>query len=271
VNGAADRHAPLIGIASYAEEARWGPWTAPAALLPVSYPEQVTAAGGIPVLLPPLPGVARAAARLDAVVLSGGGDLDPAGYGADPHPLTTRVYPERDRAERALLAAALAEGVPILAICRGMQILNATRGGTLHQHLPDVVGHDGHGAAPGTFGQHEVRVNPASRLGAILGPPGPGGELRLTVPTQHHQAIGQLGSGLIATAWADDGTIEAVEPGPAQPGRDGGQFLIGVQWHPEAGPDSRLFQALIAAARSRAGRGGPASAAAHAEPLDSRA
>ena len=194
---------PLVGIASYAEQARWGPWDAPAALLPVSYPEQVAAAGGVPVLLPPLPGVARAAARLDAVVLSGGGDLDPAGYGAGPHPLTTRVYPERDRAERALLSAALAEGVPVLAICRGLQILNVTRGGTLHQHLPDVVGHDGHGAAPGTFGQHEVRVNPASRLGAILGPPGPGGELRLTVPTQHHQAIDRLGQGLIATAWAE--------------------------------------------------------------------
>jgi putative glutamine amidotransferase len=271
VNGTA---APLVGIASYAEQARWGPWDAPAALLPVSYPEQVAAAGGVPVLLPPLPGVARAAARLDAVVLSGGGDLDPAGYGAGPHPLTTRVYPERDRAERALLSAALAEGVPVLAICRGLQILNVTRGGTLHQHLPDVVGHDGHGAAPGTFGQHEVRVSPASRLGAILGQPGPGGELRLTVPTQHHQAIGRLGRGLIATAWAGDGTIEAVEPDPAQPDPaqpDTGQFLIGVQWHPEAGADPRLFQALIAAARGRAGGGGPAGPAAHAEPLDSRA
>ena len=260
---------PLVGIASYAEQARWGPWDAPAALLPVSYPEHVAAAGGVPVLLPPLPGVARAAARLDAVVLSGGGDLDPAGYGADPHPLSTRVYPARDRAERALLRAALAEGVPVLAICRGMQILNVTRGGTLHQHLPDLVGHDGHGATPGTFGQHEVRVDPASRLGAILGAAGQGGP-RLTVPTQHHQAIGRLGDGLVATAWADDGTIEAVEPGPARPGRPG-RFLIGVQWHPEEGTDPRLFQALIAAARDRAGAGRPAGAPAQPEPLDSRA
>ena len=211
-------------------------------------------------LLPPLPGIARAAARLDAVVLSGGGDLDPAGYGAGPHPQTTRVCPERDRAERALLSAALAGGVPVLAICRGLQMLNVTRGGTLHQHLPDVVGHDEHAAAPGTFGEHEVRVDPASRLGAILGPPGPGGELRLTVPTHHHQAIDRLGRGLTATAWASDGTIEAVEPDPAQP--DSGQFLIGVQWHPEADDDLRLFQALIAAARVRAGGGRPAGPAA---------
>ena len=258
---------PLVGIASYAEPARWGPWHGPAALLPVSYPEQVAAAGGVPVLLPPLPGVAGATGRLDAVVLSGGGDLDPAGYGAGPHPLTSRVYPDRDRAERALLSAALAEGVPVLAICRGLQILNVTRGGTLHQHLPDVVGNDSHGAPPGTFGQHEVRVDPASRLGAILGPPGPGGELRLTVPTQHHQAIGRLGRGLIATAWADDGTIEAVELDPGH----AGQFLIAVQWHPEEDADPRLFQALIAAAASRAGQLRPAGTAAQPEPLDSRA
>src|SRR6185312_5884569 len=125
--------------------------------------------------------------------------------------------PRVDAVELALARAADRRKLPILGICRGLQLLNVTRGGTLHQHLPDVVGHDGHGAAPGTFGQHEVRVSPASRLGAILGPPGPGGELRLTVPTQHHQGIGRLGRGLIATAWAGDGTIEAVEPKAAQP------------------------------------------------------
>jgi putative glutamine amidotransferase len=262
VTGPGAGRAPLIGIASYGEEASWGPWTAPAAVLHASYPEQILAAGGLPVLLPPLPGVARAAARLDAVVLTGGGDLDPAGYAADPHPRTTRVQPGRDQAERALLGAALVAGLPVLAICRGLQVLNVQFGGTLHQHLPDRVGHAGHGAPPGRFGQHEVSVAPESRLGAILGPPGDARELRLAVPTQHHQAIDRLGAGLVASAWADDGTIEAAE-GDVAAGR--GPFLIGVQWHPEAGRDPRLFQALIAAARGAGRR------PARAEPLDSRA
>jgi putative glutamine amidotransferase len=251
-----------VGISSYAQEAEWGPWRQPAALLPLGYAEQVAAAGGVPVLLPPLPGVAAAVGRLDALVLSGGGDLDPAGYGAPPHPETSRVHPDRDRAELALLAAALAGGLPVLAICRGLQILNVARGGTLCQHLPDTVGHDGHQAAPGTFGAHPVRIAPGSELAAILGPPGAGGELRLDVPTAHHQAIDRLGAGLVPTAWADDGTIEALEV----PDRD--EFLIAVQWHPEAGTDPRLFRALIGAARHRvSGNGKPVGA----EPLDSPA
>jgi putative glutamine amidotransferase len=252
----------VVGISTYAEEAAWGPWQRPAALLPLSYPEQVAAAGGVPVLLPPLPGAATAVRRLDALVLSGGGDLDPAGYGAQPHPRTTRVQPGRDRAELDLLAAALAGGLPVLAICRGLQLLNVLRGGTLQQHLPDTVGHNGHQAAPGTFGTHPVRIAPGSRLAGLLGSPDAGGELRLDVPTTHHQAIGQLGDGLAATAWAEDGTIEAVELA----GRD--EFLIAVQWHPEAGTDPRLFQALVQAARHRVpGNGKPVPA----EPLDSPA
>ena len=253
---------PVVGISSYAEEAAWGPWHQPAALLPLSYPEQVAAAGGVPVLLPPLPGAAAAMSRLDALVLSGGGDLDPAGYGAQPHPQTSRVQPGRDRAELDLLAAALAGGLPVLAICRGLQILNVSRGGTLQQHLPDTVGHDGHRAAPGAFGTHPVRIAPGSRLAAILGPPPAGGELQLDVPTAHHQAIGRLGAGLVATAWADDGTIEAAElPDPDE-------FLIAVQWHPEAGTDPRLFGALVRAARHRVPGNGKA---VPAEPLDSPA
>ncbi len=250
----------LVGISSYAEPARWGPWQLPCALLPLSYPEQVAAAGGVPVLLPPLPGEIAAVGRLDAVVLSGGGDLDPAGYGAPRHPETTRVRPGRDRAELDLLAAALAARVPVLAICRGLQIVNTWRGGTLQQHLPDTGGHR---AAPGTFGTHQVRVAPGSRLASVLGPPADGrGELWLDVPTAHHQAIDRLGDGLVATAWAADGTIEAVELA------DRDEFLIAVQWHPEQGTDPRLFQALLAAARHRAG--GSANRAP-AEPLDSPA
>jgi putative glutamine amidotransferase len=251
--------APLVGISSYAEPARWGPWQLPCALLPLGYAEQVTAAGGVPVLLPPLPGETAAVRRLDAVILSGGGDLDPAGYGAAAHPETTRVQPGRDRAELDLLAAALDAGLPVLAICRGLQILNVSRGGTLEQHLPDGGGHS---AGPGTFGSHPVRVAPGSRLGRLLGPPDDRGELWLDVPTAHHQAIGELGDGLVATAWAADGTIEAVEA------TDRDEFLIAVQWHPEQGRDPRLFRALTNAARHPvSGSAKPAPA----EPLDSPA
>jgi len=245
---------PLVGISAYAEQARWGPWDQPAALLPLSYAEQVATAGGVPVLLPPLPTVPAAVGRLDALVLSGGGDLDPAGYGAPPHPRTSRVQPGRDRAELAVLAAALAAGLPVLAICRGLQVLNVARGGTLAQHLPEVTGHDGHQASPGTFGQHPVRIAPGSRLAGLLGPPDPArGGLWLDVPTAHHQAIDRLGSGLLATAWAEDGTIEAVEFA------DRDEFLIAVQWHPEAGTDPRLFRALLRSAQAGAnGKPGPA-------------
>jgi putative glutamine amidotransferase len=252
----------LVGISSYGEEARWGPWRLPCALLPLSYAEQVAAAGGVPVLLPPLPGVTAAVDRLDALILSGGGDLDPASYGAPPDPETSRVYPERDRAELDLLAAALAARVPVLAICRGLQILNVSRGGTLQQHLPD----GGHRAAPGTFGSHPVRIAPGSRLAGLLGPPADDGALWLDVPTAHHQAIGRLGAGLVATAWAADGTIEAVEPVPAN--RD--EFLIAVQWHPEQGTDPRLFRALIDASARRRGPRHPRQPVP-AEPLDSPA
>jgi putative glutamine amidotransferase len=203
--------------------------------------------------------MSAAVGRLDALILSGGGDVDPAGYGAAPHPETTRVQPARDRAELDLLAAALAARVPVLGICRGLQIINTSRGGTLQQHLPDSGGHR---AGPGTFGTHPVRVAPGSRLASLLGPPDDGGELWLDVPTAHHQAIGELGGGLVATAWAADGTIEAVEPA------DRDEPLIAVQWHPEQGTDPRLFRGLLAAARQRAD--GSANRAP-AEPLDSPA
>jgi putative glutamine amidotransferase len=261
--------APHVGISTYGEPARWGPWDRAAALVPMSYPEAVAAVGGVPVLLPPLPGIEAAVSRLDALVLPGGGDIDPAAYGAGPHPLTERVYPGRDRAERALLAAAQAAGVPVLAICRGLQIVNVSRGGTLRQHLPDEVGHHGHGSAAGEYGAHPVRIAADSVLGGILGPPGADGQVRAVVPTSHHQAIGRLGPGLVATAWADDGTIEAVEPDPSVTGQTG--FLLAVQWHPEAGDDLRLFEALISAARAARANGRVSGKPARAEPLDSRA
>jgi gamma-glutamyl-gamma-aminobutyrate hydrolase PuuD len=171
------------------------------------------------------------------------------------------VCPGRDQAERALLDAALAAGIPVLAICRGLQIVNVSRGGTLRQHLPDEVGHHDHGSAAGTYGSHPVRIAADSAVGRILGPGGADGRVRADVPTSHHQAIGRLAPGLVATAWADDGTIEAVEPDPGSNGTAG--LLLAVQWHPEAGDDLRLFEALI--------REAGAGKAGAAQPLDSRA
>ena len=230
---------PLIGLSAYCEEARWTHWHKPAMLLPANYAEQVAAAGGIPVLLPPLPGVAAAVGRLDGLLLTGGGDIDPARYGAQPHPRTGRVSVLRDAAELELLDAAMAAGLPVLGVCRGMQLLNVARGGTLCQHLPDDAGHT---PAPGTFGSHPVRVAAGTRLAGILGANGDG----VDVPTAHHQAVDRLGEGLVATAWAEDGVIEAMEPSAA-----GDPFLLAVQWHPEAGADPRLIKALVAAAAAR--------------------
>jgi putative glutamine amidotransferase len=239
--------APLIGISAYCEQARWGVWDSQAMVLPRRYADRVSAAGGIPVLLPPVPDVADALGQLDGLMLSGGGDVDPARYDARPAPETTSVREERDTAEFALLAAALSLRLPVLGICRGMQVINVARGGSLHQHLPSVVGHDGHAPVPGAFGSHAVRVAPDSRLAAILGAGS------ADVPTHHHQAVDRLGEGLTATAWTEDGTIEAFE-------LDAGEspFLLAVQWHPEAGDDPRLFRALVAAARDRCAAPAPA-------------
>ena len=227
---------PVIGLTAYCEQARWSHWHRPAVLLPANYAEQVAAAGGIPVLLPPLPGVAAAVDRLDGVLLTGGGDVDPGRYGAQPHPATSRVSESRDAAELAVLDAAVAAGKPVLGVCRGMQLLNVARGGTLCQHLENDAGHT---PSPGTFGSHPVRIAAGTRLAGILGANGAGVE----VPTAHHQAIDRLGDGLVATAWAEDGVVEAVERSDGS-----APFLVAVQWHPEAGADPRLMKALVGAA-----------------------
>jgi putative glutamine amidotransferase len=236
---------PVIGLSAYSEPAQWAVWKAPAVLLPDSYVRQVAAAGGIPVLLPPLPGVAAAVSRLDGLILTGGGDIHPGRYGEPAHPRTTRVSEPRDAAELELLDAALGAGLPVLGVCRGMQLLNVARGGTLCQHLPEEAGH---APQPGTFGSHQVRVGPGTRLAGILGADG----ASLDVPTAHHQAVEALGDGLVAAAWAQDGVVEAVELGT-----DGEPFVLGVQWHPEAGTDQRLIAALVAAAASGGDSAGP--------------
>ena len=230
---------PVIGISAYSEQARWGAWDLPATLLPQNYADQVATAGGAPVLLPPVPGIEDAAGGLDGLIISGGPDIDPIRYGEHAGPRTTVVRPARDAAELALFFAALDTGVPVLGICRGLQVMNVALGGTLIQHLPDVVGHEGHSPTPGAMGEHKVTIGAGpSRLAGILG------SGTIGVPTHHHQGIGRLADRLTATAWAEDGTIEAVE-------LDGTRFVVGVQWHPEAGEDPALFHALIEAGRRR--------------------
>ena len=237
---------PIIGVTAGIEaDARWRVLEEAAALLPASYPRVIARAGGRPVLLPPDEDAAdETVAALDGLVLSGGNDLDPALYGAAPHPRTGGVAPERDRAELALLRAALDEGLPVLGICRGAQLIAVAAGGGLHQHLPEVVGHNGHQPAPGRYGYHEVRLGPGSRVEGILGSVA-------KVASHHHQGIAGVASGLAAVAWAEDGGIEAVEATAR------GRFLVGVLWHPEHDGDERLFAALVdAAAALRAGRSG---------------
>jgi putative glutamine amidotransferase len=231
---------PVIGISSYALQARWGRWDDEAVLLPRRYVDKVAQAGGLPVLLPPVAGSAAVLSRLDGLVLSGGSDVDPSRYGAPPHPAAGPFYEDRDKAELDLCRHALASGLPVLGICRGLQVINVALGGTLHQHLPDLVGDDSHSPDVVGYGTHKVSVAANTQLAAILG------RSEAAVPTHHHQAIDRLGAGLVATAWTDDGVIEAVEFGQTSP------FMIAVQWHPEAGDDLSLFSALVGAAEGNA-------------------
>jgi putative glutamine amidotransferase len=233
---------PLVGVTTYRQEATWGPWQRPAAVLPASYVDCVAAAGGRPLLLPPAdgPGGAGSSAAdvvsiLDALVLVGGGDVDPACYGAEPDRATSGVDRQRDEGEMALLAAALDADLPVLAICRGLQVLNVLLGGSLVQHLPDRVGHDGHRPAAGCFGPTEVRMEPGSILSKIL-------DGSATVQCSHHQAVDRLGRGLVVSASALDGVIEGVELTSAP-------FVVGVEWHPEEDGDLRLFEALLRTTR----------------------
>jgi putative glutamine amidotransferase len=223
---------PVVGITCYVEPARWGPWDARAALLPYTYVAAVTAAGGRAVVLPPDPD-ADVLTRLDALVLAGGADVGAARYGARPHPRTVD-RPERDDGELALAAAALDADLPLLGVCRGAQLLAVACGGTLHQHLPDLVGGERHQPAPGVLGAHPARFAAGSRVAAFMG-------TAAEINSYHHQAVDDPGK-LVVTGWADDGVVEAVEHPEAA-------FVVGVQWHPEESGDGRPFAALVAAAR----------------------
>jgi putative glutamine amidotransferase len=235
---------PVVGITTYEERARWADWDLPAALLPASYVRAVEAAGAIPLLVPAqelsADDARRLVDRLDGLVLAGGHDVDPDRYGAARHPETTPPTERRrcrDACELALVGAVSSRPTPTLAICRGIQVLNVARGGSLLQHLPDA-GDATHDGVPGGFGSHPVRLEAGSVLARAFD------RDAIEVPTRHHQAIDPagLGRGLTPVAWAEDGTIEAVEDRSLP-------FLLGVQWHPEAGDDPSLFDALVEAAR----------------------
>ena len=229
---------PRIGATTYREPARWGVWEEPADLLPTAYARAIEAAGGLPVLLPPA-AADLAETALDGVhglLLAGGADVAPERYGATRDDRTGPARSDRDDWELALVRAALARDLPVLAVCRGMQVLNVALGGDLIQHLPDEVGSDLHCPVVGVHGRHPIDVAEGSSLAAIVG-------RRADIATYHHQAVRTLGAGLIATAWAADGVVEAVQ-------LDDRRWVHGVQWHPEAHEGHALFAAFVAACRA---------------------
>jgi putative glutamine amidotransferase len=242
---------PVIGLTTYLEQAKQGVWDVRAAFLPQQYFDSVTASGGIAVLLPPQPDADAAADAvldgLDGLILTGGLDVDPALYAQERHPLTDPARPDRDAWELALFRGAERRRMPVLAICRGLQLVNVARGGTLHQHLPEALGTERYRVGGGVFAVNEVAVDEGSRLAELVGV----GEL--DVHSYHHQGIDRLGDGLVATARTDDGLVQAFES-------DGDGYVLGVQWHPEENQeDRRLFAGLVAEASVYASPGSRSS------------
>ncbi|NYJ20763.1 gamma-glutamyl-gamma-aminobutyrate hydrolase family protein [Glaciibacter psychrotolerans] len=228
---------PVIGISTYRQPADWGTWTRVSAdLLPSSYADSVRDAGGVPVLIPPTGSLAEARAvmaRLDGLIVAGGADLNPGLYAQQADPTVTTWYDDRDASEMWLLDAADEQQKPVLGICRGMQLMAVRAGGTLVQHLPDVVGHDRHSGGDNAYSSSEVTVEPGLRISALVAS-------HLAVPCHHHQAVAAH-PGFVVTAQSADGVIEAMES-------TGERFELAVQWHPETDADKALFAGLIAAA-----------------------
>jgi len=229
---------PIIGITCYVEDAVRGVWESmPHALLPYNYVTKVERAGGIAVLIPPRVDadaeMARSVvSRLDGLILAGGVDVEPRRYAAHPHPSVQEARPDRDAFELALAAVTRQWDTPVLGICRGMQVMAVAAGGTLEQHLPDLVGHDEHSPAPGVYGSHSVRTVEGTTVSALLGQ-------EVVIPSYHHQSVSSH-PGYVPAAWAPDGTLEAME-------HTASRFRLAVQWHPEAGPDDRLFSGFVQA------------------------
>lgn len=226
-------HRPVIGMCAHVGPMKLSVYDMPATFVPQAFVDRVAAAGCLPVLLPPLSGVDAMIGGLDGLLLLPGPDVDPALYSASPHP-ESRYDGTRDEIELALLGAAIDAELPILGVCRGMQLLNTLRGGTLHQHLPEIVRHEDHSPGDVVFGAQRASTSPGSHLASILG-------AEAVVPCHHHQAVDRLGSGLTITARADDGVVEAVE-------LTDHPFAVAVQWHAEKSEDPRPFQALARAA-----------------------
>jgi putative glutamine amidotransferase len=229
---------PVIGICAAIESAQWAAWEIVVNLSPRTYSLAVQRAGGLALVLPPDDVAAESPDELldmlDGLVLAGGSDIDPASYGAQPHPETRGSWPERDRFEIALGTRALERDMPVLGICRGMEMLNVIQGGTLDQHL----GLELHRHTPGAFTDHGVRLEPGSLAERVVGAEHTG------VKSAHHQGLDVLGEGVVATGWADDGVVEAIE----LPDRS---FAVGVLWHPEEDERSRVVGALVEEARER--------------------
>jgi putative glutamine amidotransferase len=229
---------PNIGVTAATERVSYGVWKeVPAIISPARYVEAVQRAGGRPILLPPDPedaedpnGILDLLAAL--IVTGGAGDLNPALYDEEPHPETGPVQEERDAYELALVRGALTREMPILGICRGMQVLNVAYDGSIEQHLPDVLGHEEHRHTLGTFADHEVRLDPGSLAARAAG------SESTPVKSHHHQGIKEVGRGLKVTGWAEDDVVEALEDPSCR-------FMLGVLWHPEEDENSQLIKALV--------------------------
>jgi putative glutamine amidotransferase len=242
---------PVIGLCTAWERARWSVWDDAAALLPRSYIDATLRAGGLAILLPPDAALADRPDEIldliDGLMLAGGADIDPGLYEAERHVETVETVPDRDRFEIGLVRGALARDLPVLGICRGMQVINVALGGTVRQHLPEEYGHHDHRRTPGTFddADHDVRLAEGSLAARCAG------ELVHATKSHHHQGVGRIGDGLEVTGWAVmDDLPEALELSDRR-------YALGVQWHPEADEGSRLIASLVEAAaayrRERAG------------------
>jgi putative glutamine amidotransferase len=235
-------HRPVVGICAAIESARWAAWEVVVNLSPRTYTLAVQRAGGIALILPADDVVAESPDELldliDGLILAGGSDIDPASYGAQPHPETRGTWPERDRFEIALGTRALERDMPVLGICRGMQMLNVIQGGTLNQHVRDLVQNELHRHTPGVFTDHRVRLDAGSLAARVVG-----GETT-EVKSAHHQGIEELGEGVVTSGQADDGLVEAIE----LPDKT---FAVGVLWHPEEDERSRVIGSLVDEVRNR--------------------